>query len=133
MSSVILDIIIRSLIGQDFYDTAGAELRDIFKSMEHEFGSIWLIVLPSWIPCRAALRLRAFRARIQEIFEQRLAVRENDVNDTGDYVGFFLEDKATQPFRHLLSSHFTLLVWAAHSSSVANIAWNFIEVSFTHP
>lgn len=125
--------IVRALMGDDFYEHNADELLDLVHAMEEDIGSLFSFVLPDWVPHPPARRIRNARERVKEIFLERLAERDvvdrKDSRPLQDYVAFTMEDKATVPLRHFMPSHHTMLMFAAHTSTAAMIAWNIICVS----
>jgi len=133
VSNLVHKVIVRTLMGEDFYTHDCAELLDLLHAMESDIGSLYSFVLPSWVPHPPARRLQAARERVKQIFLERLRQRDlalgDKPSDANDYITYTLNDKATAPFTPLLPSHHTLLMFAAHTSTVANIAWTIISVS----
>lgn len=133
VSSMVHKIIVRSLMGQDFYDQNADELFNLLHAMEEDIGSIFSFILPDWVPHPPAKRLQRARDRVKEIFLERLADRANaDISEKRqlqDYIAFSMEDKSTAPLKELMPSHHTLLMFAAHTSTAAGIAWNIVTVS----
>ncbi|KAF4509487.1 hypothetical protein G6O67_003658 [Ophiocordyceps sinensis] len=136
ISMLVHNIIVRSLMGQDFYEHDAPELFELVHAMEADIRSLLSFILPDWIPHPPARRLRKARERFKEIFLERLRERSlaggEQVQPMQDYVAFTMQDKATAPLKHLMASHHTILMFAAHTSTVANIAWNMIAL-LRHP
>jgi cytochrome P450 len=135
-SYLVHKVIVRSLMGEDFYVHSCKELLDLLHAMEKDIGSLLSFVLPEWIPHPPARRLEAAKNRFKEIFLQRLSKREadtryNSFSTAGDYITYTLHDKTTAPLKDLLPSHHTILMFASHTSTVANIAWTIISVRHT--
>lgn len=133
ISLVVHKIIVRALMGDDFYEHNADELLELVHAMEADIGSIFSFILPEWVPHPPARRIRKARQRVQEIFLERLAERETIDRKSSrplqDYIAFTLEDKATIPLRHYMPSQHTLLMFAAHTSTVATISWTVVCVS----
>lgn len=122
-------------MGEDFYEHQCKELYHLNHAMESDIGSFWSFVLPKWFPHPPAQRLEKARDRVKEIFQNRLKKRERDPatwSDAEDYITYTLNDKVTRPLQHLLASHHTLLMFAAHTSTVENISWTIISL-LRHP
>ncbi|KAI1391905.1 cytochrome P450 4F8 [Hypoxylon trugodes] len=135
VSGLVHQVIVRCLMGQDFYDKSCSELLDLLHAMEADIGSLYNMFLPAWVSHPPAKRLDAARERVREIFNQRLQERSMDPetwSKSSDYINYTLSDKTMLPLKDLLPSHHTLLMFAAHTSTVANIAWAIIEI-LRHP
>ncbi|KHN94316.1 cytochrome P450 4F8 [Metarhizium album ARSEF 1941] len=138
VSYLVHKIIVRSFMGQDFYEHNVLELFDLLHSMEADIGSLLSFILPDWVPHPPARRLHRARDRFKEIFTQRLRERARDSSGTGrarplrDYVAFTMEDDATVPLEPLMPSHHTMLMFAAHTSTAASISWTIIAL-LRHP
>ena len=135
ISFLVHKIIVRCLMGQDFYDHHVEELYDLLHSLEANVGSIWHTILPAWVPHGPARNLWKSRDRVQEIFRFRLQEREkcpDGWSDSLDYISYTLQDPATAHLSRFYAAHHTLLMFAAHTSTVASISWTVLEVSF-HP
>lgn len=135
VSFLVHKIIVRCLMGQDFYDHHVKELFDLLHSMEANVGSILHTILPSWVPHKPARELWAARDRVREIFDLRL--RERELNpelwqDAPDYIAYTLRDPATAHLTSFYGAHHTLLMFAAHTSTVASISWTIVEVCLSH-
>ncbi|KAJ6440487.1 cytochrome P450 4F8 [Purpureocillium lavendulum] len=136
VSLLVHKIIVRSLMGNDFYEHNALELFDLLHAMEADIGSLLSFILPDWIPHPPARRLRQARERFKQIFLERM--KERDVTDQvtsrplQDYVAFTMEDKYTASLKHLMPSHHTILMFAAHTSTAANISWNIVAL-MRHP
>lgn len=131
VSFLIHKIIVRCLMGQDFYDHHVKELFDLLHTMEANVGSILHTILPSWVPHKPARELWAARDRVREIFELRLRERELHPevwNDAPDYIAYTLRDPATAHLTSFYAAHHTLLMFAAHTSTVASASWTIVEV-----
>lgn len=131
VSFLIHKIIVRCLMGQDFYDHHVSELFDLLHVMEANVGSILHTILPSWVPHKPARELWAARDRVREIFELRLRERELHPEvwkDAPDYIAYTLRDPATAHLTSFYAAHHTLLMFAAHTSTVANASWTIVEV-----
>jgi sterol 14-demethylase len=131
VSFLVHKIIVRCLMGQDFYDHHVKELFDLLHAMEANVGSILHTILPSWVPHKPARELWAARDRVREIFDQRLRERElhPDVwKEAPDYIAYTLRDSATAHLTSFYGAHHTLLMFAAHTSTVASISWTIVEV-----
>ncbi|OAQ70675.2 cytochrome P450 [Pochonia chlamydosporia 170] len=117
-------------MGQDFYENHVAELFNLLHSMEADIGSLLSFILPDWVPHPPARRLKQARDRFKAIFTERLDERTISKRDESrplqDYVTFTMEDSATAPLRHLMPSHHTILMFAAHTSTAASISWNIV-------
>ena len=117
-------------MGPDFYDAAD-ELFDLLHVMEANLGSIWNFILPEWLPHPAAKKLWAARDRTKEIFNVRLAAREKEPEKWKkelDYISYTLRDPVTAHLKDKYSALHTVLMFAAHTSTVAGVAWTIIEV-----
>ncbi|KAG8419706.1 hypothetical protein J3458_004550 [Metarhizium acridum] len=136
VSYLVHKIIVRSLMGEDFYDHNTAELFNLLHSMEADIGSLWSFILPDWVPHPPARRLQRARNRFKEIFTERLHERDrqdkSEIRPLRDYVAFTMEDGATVPLKHLMPSHHTMLMFAAHTSTAASISWNIVAL-LRHP
>lgn len=123
-------------MGPDFHEKNGSELYDLLHGVEDDIGNILNFILPDWVPHPAALRLKRTKERIGAIFAERLKEREANPEawtDAQDYISFTLNDSATAHLSHLYAAHHTLLMFAAHTSTVANISWAIVEVSQCYP
>jgi sterol 14-demethylase len=131
-SGMVHKIIVKSLMGEDFYESAD-ELLYLLHAMEADIGSIFSLVLPSWMPHPPAIRMRRACRRVKEIFFDRLnrraAFEGQKASDAPDYITYTLNDRTTAPLKHYMPSHHTLLMFAAHTSTVASISWVLISVS----
>ncbi|POR38433.1 Cytochrome P450 4F8 [Tolypocladium paradoxum] len=118
---------------EDFYAHNALELFDLLHAMEADIGSLLTFILLDWIPHPPARRLRKARERFKEIFFERLNERalvdRQDARPLRDYVSFTMEDKATARLKDLMPSHHAILMFAAHMSTAASIAWNIISVN----
>ncbi|PHH81565.1 hypothetical protein CDD83_3543 [Cordyceps sp. RAO-2017] len=136
VSYLVHKIAVRSLMGDDFYRHHALELFRLLDAMEADIGSLLSFILPDWIPHPPARRLHRARDRFKEIFLERLHERSlsdgHEARALQDYVSFTLREGATAPLEHLLPSHHTVLMFAAHTSTAANIAWNMIAL-LRHP
>ncbi|KAH8699884.1 cytochrome P450 4F8 [Ilyonectria robusta] len=136
VSFLVHKIIVRTLMGQDFYENNMRELVDLLHAMEADIGSLFSFVLPDWVPHPPAQRLKRARQRVKEIFLERLHQREvigtESSRDLPDYIAFTMEDKSTAPLSDLMPSHHTLLMFAAHTSTAASISWSLISL-LRHP
>ncbi|KAK5987504.1 Cytochrome P450 monooxygenase pyvB [Cladobotryum mycophilum] len=136
MSGMVHKIIVRSLMGEDFYQHNAEELLQLLHAMEADIGSPWCFIFPDWVPHPPAKRLQKARDRVKEIFYERLSERANIEKSKSrkleDYIAFTMEDKLTAPLKDLMPSHHTLLLFAAHTSTAAGIAWNIITL-LRHP
>ncbi|RAK74479.1 cytochrome P450 [Aspergillus fijiensis CBS 313.89] len=124
-------VIVRCLMGQDFYDHHLDELYEILHHMEADIGHPFNLLLPEWIPHPAARRLEQNRDRFAQIFEQQVADRRRNLEiwrDSLDYISFTLEDPRTAHLEGYLPSHHTVLMFAAHTSTVASISWTILEL-----
>ncbi|KAK0370797.1 hypothetical protein CLIM01_11847 [Colletotrichum limetticola] len=121
-------VIVRTLMGDDFYKSS-EELLGLLHVMESDIGSIWSFVLPDWVPHPPARRLHHARERVKEIFWEKLsqrhvAAKNGDLEtDLPDYITHTLHEQSMAPLRHFLPSHHTVLMFAAHTSTVAAISW----------
>ena len=128
-------IIVHCLMGPDFREHAD-EMFDLLHTMEANLGSIWNFLLPRWVPHPAARRLWAARDRMEVIFRERLNERKKTPerwSDAGDYISFTLSDPTTQHLEQFYAAHHTVLMFAAHTSTVALISWTMVEVSPNPP
>lgn len=124
-------VIVRTLMGQDFYDEHVDELYDLVHRMEDEIGHPLNLLLPDWFPHPPARRLGKARDRFAEIFAQQMEIRrQNPEKWKGslDYITYTLEDPRTAHLQEFYPSHHTVLMFAAHTSTVASIAWTALEV-----
>ena len=131
VSYLVHRIIVASLMGQDFFEHHVDELFDLLHEMEANVGSLWNMCMPAWVPHPAARRLWKARDRVAEIFNERLGARQREPEkwaDAQDYVSYTLRDPKTAHLKHYYSAHHTLLMFAAHTSTVALIAWMVFEV-----
>jgi len=131
ISYLVHRIIVASLMGPDFYEHHVDELFHLLHIMEGNLGSLWNFCLPEWVPHPAARRLWAARDRVCEIFEERLREREKNPEkweNSMDYISYTLKDPATAHLKRFYGAHHTLLMFAAHTSTVATIAWTVLEV-----
>ncbi|EFQ97312.1 hypothetical protein MGYG_00353 [Nannizzia gypsea CBS 118893] len=129
-SYIVHKIIVQCMMGPDFYDAAD-ELFDLLHVMEANLGSIWNFILPEWLPYPAAKKLWAARDRTKEIFNVRLAAREKEPEKWKkelDYISYTLRDPVTAHLKDKYSALHTVLMFAAHTSTVAGVAWTIIEL-----
>lgn len=123
-------------MGQDFYEHNVDELVRLLHAMEADIGNLLCFVLPDWVPHPPARRLKKARERVRDIFLERLAQRDAAGEDTfrrlPDYVAFTMADKATAALSGYMPSHHTLLMFTAHTSTVAAISWPLISL-LRHP
>ncbi|KAH7149623.1 cytochrome P450 4F8 [Dactylonectria estremocensis] len=136
VSLLVHKIIVRTLMGQDFYEHNTTELVDLLHEMEADIGSLFSFVLPDWVPHPPAQRLKQARQRVKEIFLERLHQRKVTQTEHSrtlpDYIAFTMDDKSTAPLSDLMPSHHTLLMFAAHTSTAASISWSLISL-LRHP
>ena len=131
ISKLVHAIIVQCLMGPDFYEKNGAELYSLLHGLEADIGNILNFVLPEWIPHPAALRLKRKKERIGAIFAERLKERKANPEawiDAQDYISYTLNDSSTAHLNDLYAAHHTLLMFAAHTSTVASISWTIVEV-----
>ncbi|KOS22714.1 Lanosterol 14-alpha demethylase [Escovopsis weberi] len=133
LSGLVNGSIVRSLMGEDFYTNHAEELLQLIHTMEENVGNPWNFLLPTkWVPHAAGRRLDRARIRMNEIYSERLRAREalpgDHKTDFDDFFAFTLQDKTTAPLQHFMSGHNTLLIFAAHTSTVAVIAWVIIDL-----
>ncbi|OOF97634.1 hypothetical protein ASPCADRAFT_166660 [Aspergillus carbonarius ITEM 5010] len=124
-------VIVRTLMGQDFYDHHIEELYDLLHRMEDEIGHPLNLLLPDWVSHPPARRLGQARDRFAEIFEQQMAIRRQNPEQwkgSLDYITYTLEDPRTAHLQEYYPSHHTVLMFAAHTSTVASIAWTAMEL-----
>ncbi|KAM0333317.1 hypothetical protein ACHAQA_001978 [Verticillium albo-atrum] len=135
MSGMVHKIIVKSLMGDDFY-AAADELLDLLHAMEADIGSIFSFVLPSWMPHPPARRMEKARQRFKEIFFDRIDRRGDfhgaKASEAPDYITYTMNDKATASLRHYMPSHHTVLMFAAHTSTVASVSWVLVSL-LRHP
>lgn len=127
-------VIVRCMMGEDFYDHHVDELYDLLQQMESLVGHPFNLLLPSWVPHLPGRQLAQARNRFAEIFRERLAARqlESDVwRDSLDYINYTLNDPRTAQLADYYPSHHVVLMFAAHTSTVASIAWTIVEVSLS--
>ncbi|KAL8800503.1 MAG: hypothetical protein Q9182_005139 [Xanthomendoza sp. 2 TL-2023] len=131
VSKLVHAIIVQCLMGPDFYAENGEELYSLLHDMEADIGSVCNFILPEWVPHPAALRLRRQRDRVGAIFQERLKERSlhpERWTDSPDYISFTCNDSVTAHLSHYYSSHHTMLMFAAHTSTVASISWTILEL-----
>jgi sterol 14alpha-demethylase len=124
-------VIVRCLMGQDFCDYHIDELYDLLHHMEDDIGNPLNFLLPDWVPHPPARRLNKARDRVAEIFRVRLNERERNPEkwaNSQDYISYTLNDQMTTHLKEYYPAHHTLLMFAAHTSTVASIAWTVLEV-----
>ncbi|KAL9604066.1 MAG: hypothetical protein Q9179_001989 [Wetmoreana sp. 5 TL-2023] len=131
VSELVHAIIVQCLMGPDFYTKNGAELYSLLHGMEADIGNMLNFILPEWVPHPAAVRLKKSKDRIGAIFLERL--NERDANpgewtDAQDYISYTLNDSVTAHLSHLYAAHHTLLMFAAHTSTVASVSWTILEL-----
>ncbi|KAK0542579.1 hypothetical protein OC846_006693 [Tilletia horrida] len=135
-SELVQRVLVRCMMGMDFYDEHLDELIHHLHEMERDIGHPLNFLLPSWVPHPPARRLRAARDAVCAIFDKCLAKRRSSPasvwEDSLDYVNFTLKDKATQSLEKYFASHHTLIMFAAHTSTVASVAWTIVEL-LRHP
>ena len=132
VSKLVHAIIVQCLMGPDFYSKNGEELYGLLKGMEADIGNVLNFILPDWIPHPAAQRLKQHKNRVGEIFAERLREREEnpgDWCDAQDYISYTMNDNVTANLKEFFAAHHTLLMFAAHTSTVASISWTILEVS----
>lgn len=131
-SSLIHRITVRSLMGQDFYEHNEKELLELLHAMEADIGSLCSLLLPEWVPHPPAKRMQKAHERVKEIFNERLRQRDLaekfGVESSQDYVAFTMRDKLTIPLKEFMASQHTVLMFAAHTSTVGNVGWNLVTV-----
>ena len=130
VSYLVHRIIVGSLMGTDFLEHHVDELFDLLQEMEADVGSMWNFCLPEWVPHPAARRLWKARDRVAAIFHERLEAREKQPEkwaDAQDYISYTLRDPKTAHLKHYYAAHHTLLMFAAHTSTVALISWLIFE------
>lgn len=129
-------VIVRCLMGQDFYEKNIDELYDLLHRMEADIGHPFNFLFPDWVPHPPAKRLGKARDRVAEIFHERLNEREQNPEkwrNSLDYVSYTLNDASTAHLKEYYPAHHTLLMFAAHTSTVASIAWTVVQVRNQHP
>ncbi|KAE8212547.1 hypothetical protein CF319_g5480 [Tilletia indica] len=135
-SELVQRVLVRCMMGTDFYEEHLDELIKHLHDMEKDIGHPFNFLLPAWVPHPPARRLRAARDAMCAIFDKCLAKRRSQPasiwDDSLDYVNFTLKDKATQPLEKYFASHHTLIMFAAHTSTVASVAWTIVEL-LRHP
>ncbi|KAK2746040.1 hypothetical protein FQN57_003380 [Myotisia sp. PD_48] len=130
MSNIVHKIIVRCMMGPDFYQHSD-ELFELLHVMEANLANLWNFLLPEWVPHPSAKKLWAARDRTQEIFRIRLAEREKEPEKWKkelDYISYTLRDPATAHLKDKYSALHTVLMFAAHTSTVAGVAWTIIEL-----
>lgn len=135
ISVLVHAIIVQCLMGPDFYEKNGKELYDLLHDMEADIGNMLNLLLPGWIPHPAARRLGRTKDRVKKIFVERLRNREKRPEkwtEAYDYVSYTLGDSSTAHLKEFYASHHTLLMFAAHTSTVASISWTIVEVGFSN-
>ena len=133
VSVLVHAIVVQCLMGPDFYAKNGNELYGLLHGMEADIGNMLNFILPDWVPHPAALRLKEKKDRVGAIFSERLKEREThpeDWVDANDYISYTLNDHATAHLKDFYAAHHTLLMFAAHTSTVASISWTILEVSW---
>lgn len=131
VSLLVHRVIVRCLMGEDFYDYSD-ELFEALHDMERDIGDPLNVLLPDWIPHPSAKRLARARDRVCSIFDKCLAAREQEPDrwkDSLDYIQFTLDSPDTCKLKNFYAAHHTLLMFAAHTSTVSLIAWTLVEVS----
>ena len=131
ISKLVHAIIVQCLMGPDFYEKNGPELYSLLHGLEADIGNVLNFILPEWMPHPAALRLKHKKERIGAIFAERLKERTANPEawvDAQDYISYTLNDSSTAHLNGLYAAHHTLLMFAAHTSTVASISWTIIEV-----
>ncbi|KAJ9669768.1 hypothetical protein H2201_000153 [Coniosporium apollinis] len=130
-SVLVHKVIVRCLMGPDFYYHNVDELSDLLHKVEADIGSIFNFVLPHWVPHPAAKRLWKARDRMQDIFRERLRERALDPSrwtNSEDYVSHTLRDRMTAHLQDFFPAHHTVLMFAAHTSTVASVSWTIAEL-----
>ena len=125
-------IIVRCLMGKDFYKNHVDELYSLLHVMEADIAHLFNFVLPAWMPHLPARRLGRARDRVGKIFKERLAEREKNPDvwkNSHDYISYTMQDRATSHLKDLYPAHHTILMFASHTSTVSNISWTIVEVS----
>ncbi|KAF7504899.1 hypothetical protein GJ744_001620 [Endocarpon pusillum] len=118
-------------MGPDFYAENGNELYDLLHGMEADIGNMLNFILPDWVPHPAALRLKEKKDRVGAIFSERLKERETHPEDwveANEHISYTLNDHATAHLKDFYAAHHTLLMFAAHTSTVASISWTILEL-----
>ncbi|KAK7511885.1 cytochrome P450 [Phyllosticta citriasiana] len=131
VSYLVHRIIVRCLMGPDFYEKNVDDLYHLLHAVEADIGNILHFLLPDWVPHPAARRLWKKRDEMQEIFRQRLREREQNPEkwaDAEDYISHTLRDKVALTLKEYFPAHHTLLMFAAHTSTVASISWTITEL-----
>ena len=131
VSELVHAIVVQCLMGPDFYAKNGKELYELLHGMEADIGNILHFLLPDWVPHPAALRLKQRKERVGAIFVERLEEREANPEEwvnAQDYVTYTLNDNTTAGLKDFYAAHHTLLMFAAHTSTVASISWTVLEV-----
>ncbi|KAL8997006.1 MAG: hypothetical protein Q9188_006430 [Gyalolechia gomerana] len=131
VSKLVHAIIVKCLMGPDFYAKNGEELYSLLHGMEADIGSVFNFILPEWVPHPAALRLRQQKDRVGAIFQERLKERRAHPErwtDSQDYISYTLNDSVTAHLSPYYASHHTMLMFAAHTSTVASISWTILEL-----
>ena len=132
VSALVHAIIVQCLMGPDFHAKNGDELFELLHAIEADIGNILNFVLPDSVPHPASQRLEQAKRRVEQIFHQRMEERESSPDiwkDANDYISYTLRDKATAHLKEFYAAHHTLLMFAAHTSTVASISWTIVEVS----
>jgi len=135
VSGLVHQVIVRCLMGEDFYEESCSELLDLLHAMEADIGSPLNMILPDWMPHPPARRLREARERVDKIFHDRLHERSLAPEawaESEDYISHTMNDKTTADKKEFLPSHHTLLMFAAHTSTVASISWSIVSVRIEH-
>ncbi|KAJ3579184.1 hypothetical protein NPX13_g1383 [Xylaria arbuscula] len=135
ISGMVHKVIVRCLMGEDFYEKSCDELLNLLHAMEADIESPLNMILPDWMPHPPARRLKKARARVDEIFHHRLQERSlvpEKWAESADYIAHTLNDTTTAKKQELLPSHHTLLMFAAHTSTVASISWVIVSM-LKHP
>jgi sterol 14alpha-demethylase len=131
VSYLVHRVIVATLMGPDFYEHHVDELFDLLRGMGGNIGKKWNVLLPEWVPHRSARRLRKARDRVCQIFEERLEQRQKHPEEwvgAMDYISYTLRDASTAHLKKYYGAHHTLLMFAAHTSTVATVAWTVLEV-----
>ena len=123
-------------MGEDFYEKSCDELLNLLHAMESDIGSSLNMIMPDWMPQPPAKRLKKARARVDEIFHDRLQERSLAPEiwaKSANYIAHTLNDTTIAKKQEFLPSQHTLLMFPSHTSTVASISWVIISVRILEP
>lgn len=120
-------------MGPDFYQRNGKQLYSLLQDTEADIGNMLNLQLPNWMPHPAARRLGQSKDRVEKTLMERLRTRDKRPQrskNAYDYLSYTLGDTACAHLNEFYASHHTLLMFAAHTITVASISWTTVEVGF---